>query len=163
ERAHARQLDLLLVKRRRREVGVDAGGVVGQRQQRVGMRQAQRVRVQLRIISVAEGFCCLHLQHDRLRRALDRWDRYLVVVAEVPYRLDVRIAHVEVERIRGHRRNALDLDIALGLVPERDQRGRTDGDELYRPADDAVVHYARPGNLDPVHLDVTQSLRLGVV
>ena len=144
-------------------MGVDAGRVVGERKQRIRMGQGDGPRVEVRVVLLAVLFRRGHLQHDRLRRDLDRRHRDLVLVAEVADRLHVRIAHVEIERVGGQRRHALDLNVVLSLVPERGERRRADGDELQRTADDPVVHDARSRDLDPADLDIAQPLGLGVL
>ncbi len=144
-------------------MGIDPGGVVDEGNHTVGMRERDGERIEPCIIRLAPGCRRRHLQHDRLRRDLDRRHCDLVLVAEVLQRFDVGIARVEIEWIGGHRGDAHDPDIALGLRPQRRQRGRAERRELHRPGDQPVVHHAGASDLHPIDLEESDAGCLGML
>jgi hypothetical protein len=126
------------------------------------MRERHGQLVELLIVRLPEQVGGRHLEHDRLRRDLHRRHRDLVLLREVFQRLQVRIAGDEVERVRRHRRHALDAHVALGLGPQRDERGRADRAEIHGARQEPVIDDARAGDLLPVGLHVDAE-RLGVL
>ena len=141
---------------------IDAAGVRHQRRHAVGVRQRHRERIELELVAGTERFFRRYLQHDRLRRYLDRRHRDLVLVGEVLDRLHGWIAHVEIQRISRHCRHAHDAHVALGFSPQRDQRRCANRAEGHGTCQKAVGDRRRTGQLGPVGLELREPQRLGV-
>ena len=122
------------------------------------------MRIELGVVGLAPLLGGRHLQHHRLQRDLDRGHRDLVLLGEVGDGLDVGIARVEQDRLRGEGGDALDgVGRALRARPDREQARHAARDDVDGARQQRVVHGGRAVEGGPHDLDLGDARRLGVL
>jgi hypothetical protein len=156
---HGAQFDVL--ERRRREVGLDLVGRVGERDRGVGMAELHRVGVEAARLVGAPDLARRHLQQDRLGRDLDGRHRDLVAGRDVLDRPDLRVAADEQERQRRGRHDA--LHAAPRAVPEQQQVADPGVDDVDPAGEQRVGLAAAAAEGEPLRLHARHAEALGVL
>jgi hypothetical protein len=155
---HLRILELLELERRAGQVRRNLRLAREQCRRGVRMRHGHGQVIEFGVLAGAELLLAGHLQRHSLDRDLHRWQGDAILVRKILEGLHVRIDRVEIERRRVEAADALHVGVALGAVPDGEERPDTARDNVHVARQERLVGGSPAGRLHPVHLAVRQAV-----
>ena len=145
---------LLLLERRVAKVGSDLGAALDDGGCRLGVGNGNLQLVELVELRLAPQLGRRLLQDARLHRHAHGRQRNAVFVAEIGNGFDGRVvAHQQIGKV-AQRCHAFDVLLALGTVPQREQRAHAGTGNVDLAGQQRIVDHRAAGELQKLHLDI---------